>query len=121
MDPSNKNFFIVGNEEKIEKNLINNKLIGTLYIYYDEFFDIKEIKLKNKEYIYIKIEKFSIFKDLGNDNLFQVLEIVSQSDFLIGNTLNSKWKAYLDWFIENDNNWIKELVGKYLNEDSIND
>ena len=34
LDPNNKNFFIVGNEnkrEKIEKNLINNKLISTLY------------------------------------------------------------------------------------------
>jgi hypothetical protein len=67
------------------------------------------------------LKNFSIFKDLGYDNLFQVLEIVSQSDFLIGNTLNSKWKADLDWFIENDNNWIKELDGKYSNEDFIND
>ncbi len=49
-DPSNKNFFIVGNEskkEKIEKNLINNKLIGTLYNYYDEFFDVNEINIKS--------------------------------------------------------------------------
>ena len=49
-DPSNKNFFIVANEskkEKIEKNLINNKLIGTLYNYYDEFFDVNEINIKS--------------------------------------------------------------------------
>ena len=49
-DQSNKNFFIVGNEskrEKIEQNLINNKLIGTLYNYYDEFFDINEINIKS--------------------------------------------------------------------------
>ena len=49
-DPSNKNFYIVGNEskrEKIEQNLINNKLIGTLYNYYDEFFDINEINIKS--------------------------------------------------------------------------
>ena len=49
-DQSNKNFFIVGNEskkEKIEKNLINNKLIGTLYNYYDEFFDVNEINIKS--------------------------------------------------------------------------
>ena len=49
-DPNNKNFFIVGNEskkEKIEKNLINNKLVGTLYNYYDEFFDINEINTKS--------------------------------------------------------------------------
>ena len=42
-DQNNKNFIIVGNEnkkEKIEKNLINNKLIGTLYNFYQEFFDI---------------------------------------------------------------------------------
>ena len=67
------------------------------------------------------MKNFSIFKDLGYDNLFQALEIVSQSDFLICNTLNSKWKTDLDWFIENDNNWIKELDGKYSNEDFIND
>ena len=49
-DNSNKSFFIVGNEskrEKIEKNLINNKLISTLYNYYDEFFDINEINTKS--------------------------------------------------------------------------
>lgn len=49
-DQNNKNFFIVGNEskrEKIEQNLINNKLIGTLYNYYDEFFDINEINIKS--------------------------------------------------------------------------
>ena len=49
-DNSNKNFLIVGNEnkrEKIEKNLINNKLISTLYNYYDEFFDINEINIKS--------------------------------------------------------------------------
>ena len=49
-DNSNKNFLIVGNEnkrEKIEKNLINNKLISTLYNYYDEFFDINEINIQS--------------------------------------------------------------------------
>ena len=49
-DNNNKNFLIVGNEdkrEKIEKNLINNKLISTLYNYYDEFFDINEINIKS--------------------------------------------------------------------------
>ena len=49
-DPGNKNFFIVANEnkkEKIEKNLINNKLISTLYNYYDEFFDINDINLNS--------------------------------------------------------------------------
>jgi len=41
---------IVGNEskrEKIEKNLINNKLISTLYNYYEEFFDINETNIKS--------------------------------------------------------------------------
>ena len=49
-DNNNKNFLIVANEnkrEKIEKNLINNKLISTLYNYYDEFFDINEINIKS--------------------------------------------------------------------------
>ena len=49
-EPRNKNFFIVGNEnkrEKIEKNLINNKLLDTLYNYYDEFFDINETNIKS--------------------------------------------------------------------------
>ena len=49
-DNSNKNFLIVANEnkrEKIEKNLINNKLISTLYNYYDEFFDINEVNIKS--------------------------------------------------------------------------
>jgi len=48
-DQNNKNFIIVANKnkkEKIEKNLINNKLIGTLYNFYDEFFDINENNLK---------------------------------------------------------------------------
>ena len=49
-DNNNKNFLIVGNEskrEKIEKNLINNKLLSTLYNYYEEFFDINEINIKS--------------------------------------------------------------------------
>ena len=49
-DNTNKNFLIVGNEskrEKIEKNLINNKLISTLYNYYEEFFDINETNIKS--------------------------------------------------------------------------
>ena len=49
-DNSNKNFLIVANEnkrEKVEKNLINNKLISTLYNYYDEFFDINEVNIKS--------------------------------------------------------------------------
>ena len=44
-EQNNKNYIIVGNEnkkEKIENNLINNKLIGTLYNFYDEFFDINK-------------------------------------------------------------------------------
>ena len=49
-DNNNKNFLIVANEnkrEKIETNLINNKLISTLYNYYDEFFDINEMNIKS--------------------------------------------------------------------------
>ena len=49
-DQNNKNFIILGHEnkkEKIENNLINNKLIGTLYNYYYEFFDINENNLNS--------------------------------------------------------------------------
>ena len=48
-DDNNQNFTIIANEnnkEKIEKYLINNKLIGTLYNYYDEFFDINRDNMK---------------------------------------------------------------------------
>ena len=48
-DENNKNFIIIANEnnkEKIEKYLINNKLIGTLYNYYFEFFDINRDNIK---------------------------------------------------------------------------
>ncbi len=49
-DINNKNYIIISNEnkkEKIEKNLINNKLINTLYNFYDEFFDINESNQKS--------------------------------------------------------------------------
>lgn len=49
-DPNNKNYLFVCNEskkEKIEKNLISNKLISTLYSFYDEFFDANETNIKS--------------------------------------------------------------------------
>ena len=53
-DNCNKSFLIVANEnkkERIEKNLISNKLISTLYNFYDEFFDINETSTKSNLYI----------------------------------------------------------------------
>ena len=53
-DPNNKSFLFVANENKkdrIEKNLISNKLISTLYNFYDEFFDINETNTQSNLYI----------------------------------------------------------------------
>ena len=53
-DPNNKSFLFVANENKkdrIEKNLISNKLISTLYNFYDEFFDINETNTKSNLFI----------------------------------------------------------------------
>ena len=60
-EQNNKNFIIVGNEnikEKIEKNLINNKLIETLYNYYQEFFDINLLSYR------------LLIKNISDENIF---------------------------------------------------
>jgi hypothetical protein len=91
-DKLNKNFFIVGSEnkkERIEKNLINNKLIGTLYNYYYEFFDFKEDNSKSNfnspsiiifvPYLLINypFEGFKKFIKLKEENYFSFIKFPS--------------------------------------------
>ena len=91
-DKINKNFFIVGSEnkkERIEKNLINNKLIGTLYNYYYEFFDFKEDNSKSNlnspsiiifvPYLLINypFEGFKKFIKLKEENYFSFIKFPS--------------------------------------------
>jgi len=88
-DQTNKNFVIIGNDnkkERIEKNLINNKLIGTLYNYYYEFFDINEDNLKSNlnsptiiifvPYLLINypFEEFKKFIKLKEENYFSFIK-----------------------------------------------
>ena len=50
------------------------------------------------------------------DNYEKILELILQSDFLLGkkNTeKHSNFKADFDWIIKNDTNYVKVLEGKY--------
>ena len=91
-DQTNKNFILVGNEnkkERIEKNLINNRLIGTLYNYYYELFDVNEDNLKSNlnsptiivfvPYLLINnpFEGFKKFMKLKEDNYFSFIKFPS--------------------------------------------
>jgi len=91
-DQTNKNFVIIGNEnkkERIEKNLINNKLIGTLYNYYYEFFDVNEDNLKSNlnsptiivfvPYLLVNypFEGFKKFIKLKEENYFSFIKFPS--------------------------------------------
>ena len=99
-EQNNKNFIIVGNEnikEKIEKNLINNKLIETLYNYYQEFFDINL-----------------------NSNLTSIIFI----PYILFNNPFESFKKFLKSKEENYLNFIKFpnlyiLPEKYIYNDSI--
>ena len=52
-------------------------------------------------------------KDYGIDMIYEMLELVSESDFLRGNT--TQWSANFDW-IMNPNNFVKILEGNYKNK-----
>ena len=75
-DPNNKNYMFVCNEskkEKVEKNLISNKLMSTLYSFYDEFFDTNETNLRsnlNSPTFIVFIPYFSINSINFNFNKF---------------------------------------------------
>lgn len=58
-------------------------------------------------------------KDLDLEGWKKVFEKCNKSDFCAGIN-NGNWKANLDWLIENDNNYLKVLEGKYDNSKNNN-
>ena len=55
-------------------------------------------------------------KEMSNiETITRVFNKLSQSSFCCG-TNDKKWKADLDWIIENDTNWAKVYEGKYDNK-----
>lgn len=51
------------------------------------------------------------------DKFEEIFERVESSDFMKGNN-NRKWKCSFDWLMNNDNNYLKVLEGKYDNKDN---
>jgi hypothetical protein len=49
------------------------------------------------------------------DNYKPSIDKISSSRFCCGRN-EKKWKATFDWFIKNDNNYVKALEGKYDND-----
>lgn len=98
-------------DEKVKENNTSiNNTINILVDFYndlDKFPKVKKITNSRRNKIIARL------KDVGYDNLIKAMEIGSKSKFLTGKVKNSKWKADFDWFIENDNNCIKVLEGKY--------
>lgn len=75
----------------------------------------KASKLSDKRKKKIKAR----LKDLDLEGWKKVFEKCNNSDFCAG--LNKgNWKANLDWLIENDNNYLKVLEGKYDNSANNN-
>jgi len=59
-------------------------------------------------------------KELPFDDWKAVFEKCDNSSFCCGNN-NRNWQASFDWLIENDNNYIKVLEGKYDNKEEFTD
>lgn len=53
--------------------------------------------------------------DYDIDTLKQVFSKVQESNFMLGKN-DRNWKANFDWLMENDQNWVKVLEGKYDNK-----
>lgn len=56
------------------------------------------------------------FEKSGSDYLAafeNIFTMIMQTDFLLGNN-NRSWKANFDWIIENDQNYVKVLEGRYI-------
>lgn len=56
-----------------------------------------------------------------SNNIDQIFNLIKSSDFLMGKKPGrdnqQPWKASFDWLIDNDNNYLKILEGRYNNKD----
>ncbi len=102
-------------DQKVKENNTSiNNTINILVDFYnrlDKFPKVQKITKRRRNKI------ISRLKDIGYDNLIKAMELASKSNFLTGNIKSTSWKADFDWFIENDNNCIKVLEGKYSNQE----
>lgn len=60
------------------------------------------------------------FEKSGSDYLAafeNIFTLIMQTDFLLGNN-NRSWKVNFDWIIENDQNYVKVLEGRYSSSHS---
>ena len=48
----------------------------------------------------------------------KIIPMISESKFLLGESENSDWKANFDWFIKNDDNFLKILEGVYADKET---
>jgi hypothetical protein len=77
---------------------------------YPSLVKIKEISEKRRQHLKKQFGRES-FK-----NFDKILEAIEQQPFLLNGNNNDKhqnWRISFDWLIENDNNYLKVLEGKY--------
>lgn len=109
---TNNNNTNINTSSKDEEEVVKSEIFKEIVDRYNEISDLPAVvKLTDKR----KKNVNARLKDFSKEKILQVLEIVSNSDFLLGKT--SKWKCDFDW-IMNPNNFVKILEGKYGKENA---
>jgi predicted phage replisome organizer len=75
--------------------------------------EVRSITEKRKKHLNARI------KEHGLQAIYEVIDQVSQSDFMHGEN-NRKWMATFDWVFSSPNNFLKTLEGNYNNKNSGN-
>jgi predicted DNA binding CopG/RHH family protein len=75
--------------------------------------EVRSITEKRKKHLNARI------KEHGLQAIYEVIDQVSQSDFMHGEN-NRKWMATFDWVFSSPNNFLKTLEGNYNNNNSGN-
>jgi len=121
-DPSNR--IDETNEPIPNINKINKTHLKNTYTEYETLWNnfasennlslLKRLTSKRKNHLKARIKADNNFKD----NFIKCLDLIIQSDFLIGNN-DRGWKVDFEWIIKNDDNYNKVLEGKYTNKQPL--
>lgn len=72
---------------------------------------IRSLSQKRKDKIKLRIN------EVGEEEFKTAITKLNDSDFATGKN-DKNWKATIDWLVENDNNIVKVLEGRYDNKDN---
>jgi len=92
-----------------EEEEVTNRYIEELSLYWNKTSlpKILTISKNRKDKIRVRLTNGHF-----RANWKAAIDKMSQSSFCTGHNKNN-WKATIDWFIDNDNNYLKALEGKY--------